>query len=218
MKENGVVEDTQSIADAAPNVSALAARVEQLERCFAKTFAPRSTGEETEKVPRGRVVGRNRFVGSARKALMSFFGIAESSVTYVEPQQSLARQAWLSWERLRILYNAVMLTVGLTLLCLLRLFSKDVGHALHRIKGGEFIPGKGALHGPGLWHFVLFVGVAANMLYLLGPVAEMCLYGLSGKCMGRSRYVLFAVGLLFSTYVLWAMAMRMWGHISGWLY
>jgi hypothetical protein len=113
------------------------------------------------------------------------------------------KKAWLTWERLRIAYNLVLLVEGLTCLFFLWQLGKCADHACPALLGG--------------WTVVIPFGVAANVFYCLGPLAETYVCVLLGHRLGRARYSLFAAGLLFSMCVTLAPAMRLWGHISGYL-
>ncbi len=98
------------------------------------------------------------------------------------------RKVCLSWELLRIVYNLVMLGAGLSALWFLRNMS------------GDYIEfGRDAVNNPVVAvGYALIFGVAANILYCFGPLAEWYLYLLRGRPLGRGRYLLFAVGLLLS--------------------
>ena len=87
------------------------------------------------------------------------------------------KAAALSWERLRLAYNAVLLVEGL---CLSWGLWVHVGGPLRYA-----------------WMVIVF-GLTANAFYSLGPLAETYACVVFGRRLARYRYALFAVGLLFS--------------------
>ena len=107
-----------------------------------------------------------------------------------------------AWEKLRIVYNLVLLLEGLTCLWLLWLLAEFAGQPF----GFDF------------WFFpVILFGAVANALYCLGPVADACAYRFLGWRMGRARCFLFGTGLLFSMGVLLLPARRLFFHLAGYL-
>jgi len=94
------------------------------------------------------------------------------------------RDVVLSWERLRLIYNGLMLAIGL-----------PAGLALWRL-----LP-----RGMGLGRFcvlALAFGLGANFCYLLGPVSELYWLAAAGRGFGRAwRRALFCLGLLLSVAV-----------------
>jgi hypothetical protein len=114
------------------------------------------------------------------------------------------KQAWLAWEKLRIVYNLVLLIVGLPCLWLLMLLANFVGQGDY-YAFGFFSNGT-----------VLF-GVAANAFYCLGPLADVCVYSFVDIRMGRARYFLFAAGLLLSMGLELALLRRLLYHLAGYL-
>ena len=98
------------------------------------------------------------------------------------------KQAWLAWEKLRVVYNLVLLVEGLTWLWPMWEVEKVTENPYYRM-------------GPFLWGGAILFGVVANVFYCLGPLAEVWAYRVLGWRMGRARYFLFAAGLLFSIVV-----------------
>ena len=102
------------------------------------------------------------------------------SAPEVVPDTASAREVFLAWEKLRIVYNGVLVAVVL---------------------GASAL---GALQGHARWSDVafrrhlLFAAVVANVLYCTGPVAEGYL-ALLGSPRRAARGVLFGLGLLFAS-------------------
>ena len=116
---------------------------------------------------------------------------------------SYLRAALLSWEKLRIAYNVILLVEGLIGLAFLRLLEKYSGHVCAALFG--------------VWGMIIVFGIVANMLYCLGPAAEVCAAVIFGRRIRRARYLLFAAGLVFSMGLILALAMRGATHIGGYL-
>ena len=100
-----------------------------------------------------------------------------------DDQRPALREIVLSWEKLRLLYNAILAVPGLLVL---------------NAMTGEF--------GITLAEAVLsaaFVAVGANLCFLLGPVAELYLRGLfrQGQPLGRGRWLIFGSGTLLSFFL-----------------
>jgi hypothetical protein len=100
-----------------------------------------------------------------------------------DDQRPALREIVLSWEKLRLLYNALLAVPGLLVL---------------NAMTGEF--------GITLIEAVLsavFVAVGANLCFLLGPVAELYLRGLfrQGQPLGRGRWLIFGSGTLLSFFL-----------------
>jgi hypothetical protein len=86
------------------------------------------------------------------------------------------------WERLRFIYNAVLLIEGL-------LLTAD----LMAVAGATVY-----------WANVLVFGAIANAFYCLGPLVDVYLLAYGVKLL-NGRYLLFGIGLLFSmAVVLWS--------------
>ena len=101
------------------------------------------------------------------------------------------RHSVLRWEALRALYNLVLLIEGLYL-------------------------SSGLIGTFGVWAYVfrtVMVGVTANTFFSLGPLSETYL-SLVGIRMGRGRYVLFGIGLLFSVLVVLALVTTVCRHVE----
>ena len=110
----------------------------------------------------------------------------------------------MAWEKLRIVYNLVLLMVGLPCLWLLMLLADFVGQGDY-YAFGFFSNGT-----------ILF-GVTANAFYCLGPLAEVCVYSVLGLRMGRARYGPFAAGLLLSMGLELALLRRLLYHLANYL-
>ncbi len=110
---------------------------------------------------------------------------------------------WRSWELLRVPYNLALLLEGLGLLYALRRLGERVGH--HEVY----------LYGREVWSRIFLFGIAANLLYCLGPSIEFCVERLRHRRTPGLRRTLFVAGLLFSMYLVWGLGMRMWSHVSG---
>lgn len=113
---------------------------------------------------------------------------------------------WLAWEKLRVVYNLVLLFWGLMWLVLLLQLANRVNHP------------EGNLQGPMIWEMILFFGVAGNIFYCLGPVIESGIFLVRGPSRPWTRRILFSAGLLFSMGLIWCFAMKGWSHIAGYLH
>ena len=103
-----------------------------------------------------------------------------SSLTPVEDQTPALRELVLAWEKLRLLYNALLALPGFLILFTL-VTVEEVGVVQALVAG-------------------LVVAVAANACFLLGPAAELYLRGLfrKGEPLGRGRWLIFGTGTLLS--------------------
>lgn len=83
------------------------------------------------------------------------------------------------WEKLRLVYNAILLLPGLGIL------------ALWMNKG---LPLAAALL------CALFVAICANVAFLLGPLAELYIRGFfrDGQSLAKGRWLIFSAGLVVS--------------------
>ncbi|GAA5481750.1 hypothetical protein [Haloferula sargassicola] len=90
------------------------------------------------------------------------------------------RELVLAWERLRLLYNVILLIPGIGVL------------VLYTLKQGMpwIVAGVSAL----------LVAIGANILFFLAPLAELYLRGLfrNGEPIGRGRWLIFGAGLVVS--------------------
>lgn len=91
----------------------------------------------------------------------------------------MVREIVLAWERLRLLYNALLLLPGLGLLAM--------------------AVGQGLPWSVGIVECV-FVALAANVAFFLGPACEFYLSALflDGRPVGRGRWLIFGAGLVVS--------------------
>lgn len=103
-----------------------------------------------------------------------------SSLKPVEDQKPALRELVLAWEKLRLLYNALLALPGFLILFTL-VTEEEVGVVQALVAG-------------------LAVAVAANACFLLGPAAELYLRGLfrKGEPLGRGRWLIFGTGTLLS--------------------
>lgn len=100
-----------------------------------------------------------------------------------DDQRPALREIVLAWERLRLLYNAILAVPGILVL---------------NVMAGEY--------GMPLLTAILsavFVAVGANMCFLLGPLVELYLRGIfrQGQPLGRGRWLLFGSGTLLSLFL-----------------
>lgn len=100
---------------------------------------------------------------------------------YPAPDTASARQVFVAWEKLRIVYNAVLVAVVVTVAAF-----ADVKFDI------EFL------------RFLGICAVAAILVYCAGPVAEGYA-ALLGVARRASRIVLFTLGLLIAGFVAFAM-------------
>ncbi|MGD7651951.1 MAG: hypothetical protein ACQCXQ_01965 [Verrucomicrobiales bacterium] len=92
----------------------------------------------------------------------------------------VVRRIVVAWERLRLIYNAVLLVPGLVVLgALVQYAEMPVGAA---VAGG------------------VFVGLGANAAFFLGPLSEFYLSAvfLGGGALGRGRWLIFGAGVVVS--------------------
>lgn len=90
------------------------------------------------------------------------------------------REIVLSWEKLRLAYNLALLVPGIVILVILiRRQGMPVGFGV-----------AGALA----------IAVAANLAFMLGPLAELYFRGIfrNGESIGRGRWLIFGAGLVVS--------------------
>ena len=91
---------------------------------------------------------------------------------------SYLKQAIIHWEIGRIIYNLILLPIGLS-------FSynqiNELGISIYMTE-------------------VLFYGIAANLFYSLGPLSDSYLFSF-GIQLGKYRNILFTLGLLFGSFV-----------------
>lgn len=106
-----------------------------------------------------------------------------STLNPVVEQKTALRELVLAWEKLRILYNALLLIPGLLVLSAL-VTEENVGVLEALVMGA-------------------LVAIGANCCYFLGPAAELYLRGLfrKGEPIGRGRWLLFGSGTLLSFFL-----------------
>ena len=108
---------------------------------------------------------------------------AEPGEDAVDPGR---RAVVLWWEKLRFVYNLILLVEGLFLL------------------GEDFVSAFARFWMLMTMYAIMFA-IVANACYCLGPLFEICFQFLLKRRVGRARYLLFSVGLLFSVEVLYSM-------------
>ena len=103
-----------------------------------------------------------------------------SALKPVEDQKPALRELVLGWERLRLLYNGLLVVPGV--MVLFTLITGEGMTLLDAVASG------------------FGVAVAANACFFLGPAAELYLRGLlrKGEPLGRGRWLLFGTGTMFS--------------------
>jgi hypothetical protein len=100
-----------------------------------------------------------------------------------DDQRPALREIVLAWEKLRLLYNGLLVVPGLLVL---NAMISQLGMALIEAVLSA-----------------VFVAVCANLCYLLGPVTELYLRGLfrQGQPLGRGRWLIFGSGTLLSFFL-----------------
>lgn len=108
-------------------------------------------------------------------------------------QKPALRELVLAWEKLRILYNALLLLPGLAILFTL-VTEENIGVIEALVMAA-------------------FVGLGANCCFFLGPASELYLRGLfrKGEPIGRGRWLIFGSGTLLSLmlFVLFLVQLKM---------
>ncbi len=89
--------------------------------------------------------------------------------------QSIARRVFLAWEKLRVRYNVILIAI-----CLFTAFLT------------------GAYKLPEFWFACVVAGLAANVCYFAGPIAETYLNWLKKEESVSLRNGVFLLGLIFS--------------------
>jgi hypothetical protein len=111
------------------------------------------------------------------------------------PEIEYCRATVKAWERLRLLYNAILVVPGIMVL------SRTIYLASNHGLGG-LPPGvDGIVAGDALGFIALsFVfGFVANICYCVGPYAEFVIAALGFPISGeRSRYLVFGLGVMLS--------------------
>lgn len=100
-----------------------------------------------------------------------------------EDQKPALREIVIGWERLRLLYNALLAIPGiLVLVTMMSDFGMGVVDAVLS---------------------ALFVAVGANLCFLLGPLVELYVRGIfrKGQPIGRGRWLIFGSGTLLSLFL-----------------
>lgn len=120
-----------------------------------------------------------------------------------ETRQCL-RGVILAWEKLRVVYNLVLVVQGLTWVSAMCEVEKVTEKPYYRVSGAS-------------WAYAVLFGMVANAFYCVGPLAEAAAYRLFGWRMARARYFLFAAGLLLSMGLELALLRRLLYHLAGYL-
>ncbi len=95
-------------------------------------------------------------------------------------EKAAFKELVVAWEKLRLVYNALLLVPGLAVL-------------------GAYLAQDLMSLGAAIFSGVA-VAVGANVAFLLGPLAELYLRGLfrNGEALGRGRWLIFGAGLVVS--------------------
>ncbi len=100
-----------------------------------------------------------------------------------EDQKPALREIVIGWERLRLLYNALLAVPGiLVLVTMMHDFDMGVVDAVLA---------------------AIFVAAGANLCFLLGPLLELYVRGIfrKGQPIGRGRWLIFGSGTLLSLFL-----------------
>ena len=114
------------------------------------------------------------------------------------------RRAWVEWEILRVVYNAVMFAQGFLWLALLRNHAQVANHTWCT-----------SLHGPRLHYDILGDFLIANFVYCAGPLLQLYLMFLFGKDFPWCRRLAVLALLLGSSWMVGALGLDAWDHISS---
>ncbi len=100
-----------------------------------------------------------------------------------DDQRPALREIVLAWEKLRLLYNALLAVPGILI--------------LNEMVGQLGMPLASAIPSAAV------VAVSANLCFLFGPAAELYLRGLfrQGQPLGRGRWLIFGSGTLLSLFL-----------------
>ncbi|WP_035611543.1 hypothetical protein [Haloferula sp. BvORR071] len=100
-----------------------------------------------------------------------------------EDQKPALREIVIAWERLRLLYNALLAIPGI--LVIVAAVSETNTTLIGAIISGTL------------------VAVGANLCFMLGPLAELYLRGIfrKGEPLGRGRWLIFGSGTLLSLFL-----------------
>lgn len=103
-----------------------------------------------------------------------------SPLNPIMDQKPALRELVMGWERLRILYNALLLVPGLLILFTL-VTEENIGVLEALVMGAA-------------------VAIGANCCFFLGPASELYLRGLfrKGEPIGRGRVLIFGSGTMLS--------------------
>jgi len=105
------------------------------------------------------------------------------------------KERLVSWERLRLIYNVVMLLAGIPIAAsIYRIVQALPATVRNRL---TFDYSASSI----IMHSILF-GILANIAYLFGPILEVYWTAFTRRKFGRrARYCVFAIGLVFSVAV-----------------
>lgn len=104
----------------------------------------------------------------------------ELGVDHEAERPRIIREIVFGWERLRLVYNLILLVPGVLVLVL---WSSRHGMPF----AAAVVSG-------------VIVGIGANVAFLLGPLAELYFRGIfrNGESIGRGRWLIFGAGLVIS--------------------
>ena len=115
------------------------------------------------------------------------------------PEIEYCRATVKSWEKLRFLYNAILILPGIAII-LRAIYLQDQFMESGNLSMGEQYP---IGHPIDLVASAFVFGFAANLCYCLGPYTEFVITALGFPISGqRSRYLLFGLGTMLSLAVL----------------
>ncbi|MGB6223699.1 hypothetical protein [Haloferula sp.] len=97
-----------------------------------------------------------------------------------QPERKALREVVTAWERLRLIYNLLLLVPGVVIVTIL--------------VTGQDMPLGFAVIG------ALVIGIGANAAFFLGPLVELYFRALfrNGESIGRGRQLIFGAGLVVS--------------------
>ncbi|MBI3119234.1 MAG: hypothetical protein HYZ00_11140 [Candidatus Hydrogenedentes bacterium] len=113
------------------------------------------------------------------------------------------RAAWIEWEQMRLVFNAVMIAQGLIWLYVLRECAHNAGHDWCS-----------SLHGYKLFYSVFGDFIIANFVYCGGPLLETYVVLIAGAGMAWGRRALVLALLLGSSWLVWDLGFEALRHID----
>jgi hypothetical protein len=112
------------------------------------------------------------------------------------PEIEYCRATVRKWERLRILYNIILLIPGVAVIWRILYLGNQMGLDHSMAFDGNIFPIGDPLE---LIASALTFGLVANICYCLGPYTEFVITALGFPISGaRSRYLIFGIGVMIS--------------------